>query len=204
MSSERRIRASRANGAKSRGPKTPESKARADAGNRKHGLQARNAFEDENPQAFASLLAAYRDRLHPQNEIERALVEEMAASRCRLKRVWAVERSTLQAAANRQDPATQEPGMFAVPARNLELLGRAEGRFGRQFTRSLTALLKARRKPKKCVFPIHLVPKSDTLCGAANPGCSRLSGGFFQAARASRQGNRATVFPIRLVPKSDT
>jgi hypothetical protein len=143
MSSERRIRASRANGAKSRGPKTPESKARADAGNRKHGLQARNAFEPENPQAFASLLAAYQGRFRPQNEIERALVEEMAASRCRLKRVWAVERSTLEA------------GMAAVPARNLELLGRAEGRFSRQFTRSLTALLKARRK---CDRPPGLSP----------------------------------------------
>ena len=40
---------------------------------RKHGLQARNAFEDENPQAFASLLAVYQGKFHPQNEIERAL-----------------------------------------------------------------------------------------------------------------------------------
>jgi hypothetical protein len=38
-----------------------------------------------------------------------------------------------------------------------------------------------------------------SLCGAANPGCSRLSGGFFQAARESRRANRrgfSTLSPV--------
>jgi len=162
MSSERRIRASRANGAKSRGPKTPESKARADAGNRKHGLLARNAFENEDPQVFADLLAAFQHYFNPQNDSERALIAEMAASRCRLRRALAVECATIQTAVNPPDPSTQHPNTPAVSSRNFDLIGRAEGRFERQFNRSFVALLRNRRNPKLLGFPIHLVPKTDS------------------------------------------
>jgi hypothetical protein len=79
MSSEHRIRASRANGAKSRGPRTPESKLRSAGRNLRHVLLAGTVvLEDENLQPFADLLSALERDLDPQNEIERALDKNMA------------------------------------------------------------------------------------------------------------------------------
>src|SRR5271154_833336 len=98
MSSKRRIESSRANGAKSRGPKTDAGKVRSAENSRRHGLLARTlVLEEENAGSFAELLAAFERDRAPKNEIERALVENMAAARWRLLRLWAIERATLQA-----------------------------------------------------------------------------------------------------------
>jgi hypothetical protein len=168
MSSERRILASRANGAKSRGPKTPESKRRSAANNLRHGMLARTVvLEDENLQSFADLLSALERDLDPQNEIARALVENMAVSRWRLLRLWAIERSSLKIEMDKHDPATKDPGTRAALAfralsdesRSLDLLNRYETRFDRQYARSLTLLLKVGQASR----PVAANP-SDNFC----------------------------------------
>ena len=177
MSSERKIRASRANGAKSRGPKTPESKARSSKNSLRHGLLARTVvLEDENLQSFTDLLIAVERDLDPQNEIERALAENVAISRWRLLRLLALERATLKIEMDKHDPAGKDPCTRAALAfralsdetHSLELLNRYEARIDRQFARSLNLLLKLRQgaKPaegsKNDFCQTNLVPNPDT------------------------------------------
>jgi len=185
MSSERRIRASRANGAKSRGPKTPESKRRSVTNNLRHGLLSRTVvLEDEDFQSFIDLLGALQRDLQPRNETERALVEEMAIARWRLQRLWAIERSTLETEIEKQLLAghalspvqARDAGACAALAfsalgdasRSLHLLNRYEARFHCQYHRSLTRLLQVWQasrpvfSAKSTFYHSNLVPNSDT------------------------------------------
>ncbi|HEY9247518.1 MAG TPA: hypothetical protein VIO38_00215, partial [Rariglobus sp.] len=60
MRLSRRIKASRANGAKSRGPKTPEGKLRSQTHAIRHGLLAKCVvLEGEDPDVFKLLMAEY-------------------------------------------------------------------------------------------------------------------------------------------------
>lgn len=174
MSSERRILSSRINGAKNRGAKTPEAMRRSAANGRKHGLLARTVvLEDENLQSFRDLLSAFERDLDPQNEIECALVENMAVSRWRLLRLWAIESSTMKIEMDKHDRATKDPATRAALAfrtlgdesRSLDLINRYETRFDRQYGRSLTLLLKVQAahvgNPNAFCHP-EPVPNSDT------------------------------------------
>jgi hypothetical protein len=194
MSSNRKSRASRANGAKSSGPKTTESKARSAASNLKHGLLAHTiVLKEENIQAFTDLLAALEREFHPKSETELALVHNMAAGRWRLIRILAIERATLQIEMEKHDPGEQPPSTRAAisfrtladDSHCLQLLARYEARYDRQFTRSLSILLKLQRDrqdlppaaepvvpenvPEKPILPTDLVPKTDTNNSAPNP-----------------------------------
>lgn len=151
MSTDRKIRASRENGAKSRGPVTLEGRLKSSANSARHHLLSKTILvENERPEAFADLLAGLTREFNPQTETQRALVETMAVSRWRQMRIWALERATLQSAMeahnpNQVDPATRVALAFrnlADDSRTLDLLHRYETRFDRQFTRSLNLLMK--------------------------------------------------------------
>ena len=101
MSSIRRINASRANGAFSIGPVTPEGKARSAANATHHGLLARAAVLDtEDAEAFQALLDAFLLKFQPADPVEEALVEEMTAYTWRMRRCWAIETRIVSDAAN--------------------------------------------------------------------------------------------------------
>lgn len=151
MSSERKIRASQLNGAKSRGAVTPAGRLKSSANSARHHLLSETILLDnERPDAFADLIAGLTGEFNPQTETQRALVETMAVSRWRQTRVWAVERATLQSAMEAIDPDTAEPATRAARAfrsladdsRTLDLLNRYETRFDRQFARALNLLIK--------------------------------------------------------------
>src|SRR3954451_10465378 len=92
MSSLRRIEASRANGARSQGPVTPEGKKRSARNAMRHGLLADIVvLEGEGRENFQILLDQHVERLQPADGVEYALVEEMASSYWRLHRNWAIE-----------------------------------------------------------------------------------------------------------------
>ena len=66
MSSLRRINSSRANGARSRGPITPEGKERASANALRHGLLAECVvLENESNQCFDDLVTQHIERFAP-------------------------------------------------------------------------------------------------------------------------------------------
>ena len=192
MTSARRIRASRANGAKSRGPKTPEGKRRSAANSTRHGLLANTVvLEDENAAAFTSLLAAFERDLHPHGDIELSLVQDMAVARWRLLRLWAIERATLQSEMEGLDAAAHPPDVRAAMAfralgdrsRSLDVLNRYESRFDRQYARALTLLMKLNQlpaAPESSFCRTNLIPNPDTPDSQA-PTASSCPGGEIAA-----------------------
>ena len=88
-----RAAASRRNGAKSRGPKTSEGKARASQNALKHGLRAQKfaVVGDEDPAAFAALEAALIDELAPDGALQGLLAGRIARAAWRLERAERIE-----------------------------------------------------------------------------------------------------------------
>jgi len=152
MSSLRRINASRANGALSHGPVTPEGKARSAMNATHHGLLARAAVLDtENHETFQALVDAFIRYFQPDGEVEHALVEEMAVNTWRTRRCWAMEtRAVSDLAGNSAAPA----GVAGLGAAYCELAAgpglplilRYEGRINQNYHRALRNLLALREK----------------------------------------------------------
>src|SRR5689334_20140282 len=96
MSSLRRIEASRANGAKSRGPVTAEGKLRSSQNALKHGLLSNDVvLATESRETFDRLLEALIARFQPADQAEMICVEHMAAAEWRIRRIWAAETADL-------------------------------------------------------------------------------------------------------------
>ncbi len=97
MSSLRKILSSRANGARSRGPVTPQGMERSSQNARRHGLLSKCAvLEEESREVFESLLAQYENRFQPADDIEFGMIEEMMSAYWRLRRAWAIETRLLE------------------------------------------------------------------------------------------------------------
>ena len=96
MSTARKSQSARANGAKSRGPVSPEGRAKSSKNALRHGLSAKQiVLPNEDPAAFEAHLAAYFDHFQPSGPIEAELVEIMAAARWRLRRILNIETNLL-------------------------------------------------------------------------------------------------------------
>jgi hypothetical protein len=95
-SSPSRIETARANGAKSRGPRTAEGKQIASQNAVTHGLTARTVvLQNESEEDYQTDLRAYLDHFHPQGKPETDLVHQLAAAQWRLVRYAAVESGLL-------------------------------------------------------------------------------------------------------------
>jgi hypothetical protein len=88
-----RAAASRRNGAKSRGPKTAEGKARSAQNALKHGLRAQKhiVLPGENAAEFAALEAALLEELAPQGALQAVLARRVVAATWRLERAERIE-----------------------------------------------------------------------------------------------------------------
>ena len=97
MTSELKSATARINGAKSRGPKTPEGLQKSSRNALKRGFTSRSniLLDRENPEEFQSTLDGYLAIYQPTNPFEKDLVEEIVATRWRIRRLWAVETSLL-------------------------------------------------------------------------------------------------------------
>ena len=145
MSSESQIRANRLNGAKSRGPRTPEGKRRSSRNSRRHGMLSRTILlADEDSRAFFKVISQLEDTFRPQDAFEKACVESMAVARWRAMRIWAMEAATIQDEIDKQhNPGVNNPTRASRGFRTLvdcsgaaEVLGRYETRYERQFARA--------------------------------------------------------------------
>jgi hypothetical protein len=92
-----RAEASRRNGAKSRGPTTPEGKARSAQNALKHGFRAQKhvLLVDENAAEFAALEAALIEELAPDGALQSVLARRLAAAAWRLSRADRMESEVL-------------------------------------------------------------------------------------------------------------
>ena len=92
-----RSEASRINGAKSAGPKTPEGKLRSSQNAFRHGLTAKTmATSGEDGAEFEALLNDYLDHYQPEGPVETALVRELASIQWRQIRLAGYETGMLQ------------------------------------------------------------------------------------------------------------
>src|SRR6185295_19437952 len=99
MPSRNKSETARANGAKSRGPVTPEGRALSSRNSLRHGLAAQSpglpavnvVLTTESREDFQTLLDSYLHQFAPQTGLETELVHAMAAARWRLRRIAAIE-----------------------------------------------------------------------------------------------------------------
>jgi hypothetical protein len=91
--SSARAEASRINGARSCGPKTPEGKARASQNALKHGLRAQKfvVVGDEKAAEFLALEAALSEELAPDGALQGLLAARIARAAWRLERAERIE-----------------------------------------------------------------------------------------------------------------
>jgi len=162
--------ASRANGAKTHGPVTPEGKRKSARNSFRHGLLAKAiVFEGESREQFAALLKAFCDELQPQTPIEDLLVQKMAVNHWRQERIWGQEKARASQAHGLRENGLQEsvlqenglqqtspqeiqphttgtrPDMSAAESRIASLMNVSEMRYDRQFGRALERLLQYRQ-----------------------------------------------------------
>ena len=110
MASQAQIEANRRNGAKSRGPITPEGKQKSSNNALKHGRRAEKTLvlSNESEDKFKDLHQACQAHFHPANDFEDELVYEIAVARWRLRRTWTIETNLLDTEMVRQDTELRE------------------------------------------------------------------------------------------------
>ena len=92
QTSELKSQTARINGAKSKGPITPEGRAKSSRNSTRHGLSSKvTVMPAENPEEFQALLDAHIDRFQPHDLVEMSLVEALASTRWRLTRIAIME-----------------------------------------------------------------------------------------------------------------
>ena len=160
MSSQRKIDSSRANGALSHGPKTPQGRALSDAAHITHGLNSRRTvLGHESEEEFRALREAYVIYFQPETRADFDLLDEFVAARWRLLRITSIETALFDLELDHQEPVVKKT--FAVcdtetrsaiafkalcdDSRALGVLNRYEGRIRRTHDR-LFKRLEARRK----------------------------------------------------------
>ena len=159
MRSPAQIEAARLNGAKSRGPVTPEGRHKSSLNALQHGLFAQAlVLTNESREDFEQLQATYLAKFQPADNVEAGLVNEMVAAKWRQNRAWNLETATLDLEMLRQREAVDqqfdhidEPTRLALAhesvcnySKTLAQIARAEAACNRQFDRALKNLLKLR------------------------------------------------------------
>ena len=154
--SQPRIDAARANGAKSAGPSTPAGKAASALNAVTHGLTARTVvLANESQEQYQAELDQYLAHFQPQGKPESDLVHQLAAAHWRLCRYAAVESRILDYQMNRdQDwlarhPEITEDQHLAIAFNHqcgtnsaLALLNRYDARLHREYRETLKLLVK--------------------------------------------------------------
>jgi len=153
MESDLKSETARANGAKSRGPTTPEGKEKSSRNALKHGLTAGagNILLDcEDPDEFEQMFNKLLGIHEPVTPAEKDLVEEMVAARWRTRRMWTIETGLLNAEILTQAAKSDTPDpkvhlasayrALSDDSRSLALASRYEARHQRIYDRAYKTL----------------------------------------------------------------
>jgi hypothetical protein len=142
----------RINGAKSRGPKTPEGKAASSQNSTKHGHFAKAIIlRHESAERFEQLNADFMQRYQPRDAVELALVEQIVAATWRLSRCWLLQTETMNLEIEKDEGEDLEnvtarsfqASVSASPA--MQLLHRFENSYERIITRATRNLTNLRK-----------------------------------------------------------
>ena len=149
MTSELKSATSRANGAKSNGPKTAEGREKASHNSLTHGFTAKKTvvLSCENQEQFEEMIADYAETYQPGCPVEMDLVAEMVACRWRILRLRMMETALMDSELQRELPEPEtstDPGYrmaFAFrrlvdESRVISLVSRHESRLHRIHERS--------------------------------------------------------------------
>ncbi len=158
-----RAEAARENGAKSRGPTTPEGKAKSSRNSMKHGFCSRTiVLQTENPDAFYEMLENTQEYFVPEDRMEQELVLEMATARWQLRRIWSLRTALIdiQSAKMHDEILRKYPEADVIckqamafqqltgASPSLDATFRYEAQHSRSFDRALRNLEKLRRFPR--------------------------------------------------------
>jgi hypothetical protein len=171
MPSIRKIETARANGAKSRGPKTGQGRRKSSMNAIKHGLTAQTlVLPNEDPDEYRQMLDSYVQHFQPVGQIELDLIQEMAAAKWRQERLWAVETEFLAQKMQEQEarldteyPA-QEIARLTLAFRALAAtdclssISRTEARLERAYSRALRNLLQVQAVRKSSAAAPRVPP----------------------------------------------
>jgi hypothetical protein len=154
----------RANGAKSRGPVTPQGRAASSRNSLRHGFTAESVvLPTESSEDFQALLDAYTHQFNPEGGVEMDLIQTMAAARWRLRRICTIETTLLnnemtrrakdcKRELNNPDDPARLAWVFQKLADNgqsLALLMRYEGALNRSYDRAFKQLLLLQSAPRR-------------------------------------------------------
>ena len=172
------IEASRRNGAKSKGPVTPDGKSISAQNAERHGIFARICtIQGEAPEHFTSLIDDLYETWSPTDEHERALVDTMAMALWRRTRIAALESAGINlqlAKAEIQNPETIHHYIaitsLAEENRSFELLNRYEARFTRMYERAARSLMAYRKFRQQELAALETAPtQADPPSAEATP-----------------------------------
>jgi hypothetical protein len=165
MSSRSRRAASRANGRKSRGPVTPEGKAKSRFNALKHGIDAkRQVMFTESADDLAELAAEYHGLHKPANPVERFLVDTLIDNEWRLRRLRRVEADLWRTAADLYKTGTPTSGdAFSTSAPAFDRLQRMINSCDRNYHRAMKALQAARADSQSTLQP----EETETTCASS-------------------------------------
>ena len=161
MRSELQREASRINGAKSRGPITPEGKRKSSLNAIRREMLSRTVLiKGESPAQFDAIARQLWAEYRPLPGTETALIESMAVARWRTYRLWRLEAAALghearnhRSMAGNKDADTDDIIHLVYGARNLtdhsrllDYLTREQSRCEMQYARAHRALLAAQSR----------------------------------------------------------
>lgn len=158
MRTQAQIEASRRNGALSKGPVTPEGKAKSSRNSSTHGLTAATIIvEGESAEKWQQLLDSCIAQFQPATDLEYELVEEIAAARWRIRRSRSVETAMINMQIEKQrnhiDTEYRQPDYSLRHASaiqglgaNLALIDRYDIRVRRNFERAVKNFYQLRAK----------------------------------------------------------
>ena len=176
MSSQRRINSSRANGARSRGPKTAQGLARSQSASLTYGLATHQiVLPGESEDEFRALRDAYLVHFRPRSVRQVDLVALLAATRWRLDRLAAYEVDLYNAEMARQKPDIPKEFKLAAAYRTLcdesnaiANLDRLTARLNRMYWATLEELTEAENCNSVPVpqadAPPHVFSTESALC----------------------------------------
>jgi len=161
MSSNLKSETARINGAKSTGPKSPETLAISSQNALKHGLTSRHStlLRCENAAEFQEFIAAYGNAYHPADTAQQFMVNEMVSARWRIRRIRIVEtalidlemidnQATTEKKYNQPDSGIHMAVAFRTiieDSRSLSLVSRYESRLVRLHDRAYRILRELQR-----------------------------------------------------------